>query len=622
MKTTPIYGLDYHNVLFSYMGLSLRRNLKKNRDRPANLIIGRFIGKYDDSESLEFDDAVNAIRDIQNMIEDKMCQMISRKGIYYWFHLYRRIAPKETFGEDPQTLILYRNILECAFLKYGKINCGNEIVMSKPGHLINSSEIASGHFKKALINTGANKKMFDEKKEGIFLGKYDYNDALEIYQLERLAFEYWHTTVCYRRLNKGGKLIINRTGYFVLNDPEADRLIGIYDKRGTKFDDFSSSSGVLLNHKLLEANKGISLVPQYNSNEISEIDYPQQQLFLSRFLHDGDKEIIYNFVWVPFNFDYYYVANEFYSEEFLKTFGYRIEAFVQTLYSLIQSEVYFCLTDDRPVGRELLKRAYRRFSSIDKLVDNLIFISTHDKITSLSDYKLTKEDALSVLKNLSYNRTYRNNISLNTIGPRCLIFPSVDNGINVDYASVIFILRTMMHFLKPTEDKKGHLFEDVVIERLKTVGVPMWLNKKKLYGNDNTSREIDISFIIGDILFIAELKANVQSITYIEGNKATLQHRQKKNLEGIHQVEDKVKWLLNHNKGRNFFINENINYITSILVTPFTEYIWSSESDLWIDDEIPRVCTVSECCLLPKVIDIEDFKKKPYVMKLTKEDDF
>lgn len=106
-----------------------------------------------------------------------------------------------------------------------------------------------------------------------------------------------------------------------------------------------------------------------------------------------------------------------------------------------------------------------------------------------------------------------------------LIISSVGNGINVDYASVVSILRTMMHFLKPIKEKKGHLFEKIVVEQLETAGLQTWICQTKLIGKDETSKEIDVSFIIGNVLFIAELKSNIQPITYIEGSKEVLEYR-------------------------------------------------------------------------------------------------
>lgn len=607
---------EYHITLFTYMWPLMKKNFKTNRDRPADILVKRYIDKYMTNKSRNFEEDIDAIREIQLMIEGKMKQIISSKGIFYWFHLYRRIAPKPSFGEDALTLNLYRNILECAFLKYGKKNCGEEIVYSKQGHLINSTEIASGIYCKALKYFGANKVLLEAKNDGIFLGKFNVNNSLEIYQLERLAFEYWHSTVCYRRLNKGGRLIIDSSGYYVENESTIDQLISVYDKRGTKFDDFSSSSGVPLNHKVLDMKKGTTLIPQYNVTGINCKDYPYDKIFLGNFQRETKSDIVYNFIWTPFNFDDYYIFNQFYDKEFIKTYGYRIETFVQTLYALLQREILYCNVVENPVGLELLKRAYRRFNSVDELAEDIVDISKVDRLPSLSECEFEKDEVTLVLKDLSYSDHYRNKLSLNTLGPRCLIFPSVGNGIEVDYASVIYILRTMMHFLKPIKEKKGHLFEKIVIERLETAGLQTWICQMKLIGEDETSKEIDASFIIGNVLFIAELKSNIQPITYIEGSREVLEHRKSKNIKGIIDADDKVNWLLTHEKGKNFELPSIVEYIVPIMVGPFREYIWTNDENFWIDENTPRICTISECCNLPNLISIEEFIKKPYVKRI------
>jgi hypothetical protein len=60
------------------------------------------------------------------------------------------------------------------------------------------------------------------------------------------------------------------------------------------------------------------------------------------------------------------------------------------------------------------------------------------------------------------------------------------------------------------------------------------------------------------------------------------------------EVDDKANWLMSRRKGTNYEIPESIKIIIPIVVSPFVEYIWSTNEDLWLTKEIPRICTLKE----------------------------
>ena len=207
----------------------------------------------------------------------------------------------------------------------------------------------------------------------------------------------------------------------------------------------------------------------------------------------------------------------------------------------------------------------------------------------------------------------RDNISLLTMGPRPIIIPSVNNGIIIDYMAINHVLLSMAYTLRPKKDEKGHLFEDVLIAELTNSGIKLWECKKKLKHLDGSSKEIDVSFIHKGILFIAELKANGRSITYIEGNNQALNYRKGKIRDAIKQVESKADWILTHLKGTNYYVPENINIIIPFIVTPFVEYIWSDDPNLWFNSRTPRICTPNECCGLCTPEIENDILSKPFI---------
>ena len=226
------------------------------------------------------------------------------------------------------------------------------------------------------------------------------------------------------------------------------------------------------------------------------------------------------------------------------------------------------------------------------------------------------DEVSKIFKDLSVDSNEKINMSLTTLGPRKLFIPTFENGFIVDYASINFILQSHMHFIKENEDKKGHLFEDAIIQRLEKNNLQLWECKKILKHKDKTSKEIDISFCYKNVLYIGELKSNKMSMAFFEGDDNALEFRKKKLTKALNEVEEKAKWLLNHKEGKNYKIPETVNVIIPIIVSPFAEYIWSLEEELWINKTTPRICIASDLYKLATDEIINEVVKKPFAYYL------
>ena len=585
--------LDYHLILFSYMIKKYNMNINDIRNKETDDIVYFFTNTFAHNSGAANLEAIKFIEALQQRLETQMQKIISTKSVYYWFHLYRRIAPIASFeGESKQTVWLYRNILENAFQKYGKNNTANELIFSTEKRLVKVKDIANGLYIEALKHYRIDKRLHNEFY-GIFLGDFGKKELLEIFSLERLAYEFWHTTVCLRRIYKGGVLHIERNQYWVENDPNADFLMRSYDSRGGDLEDLSCSDGISI--FTTEISNDVMIAPKYNIEQLSLEEYPEHLIFNMNIPDEMLHDFKPNFLWIPINFDYYYKNHEFYIQAFQRKFGYQMESFVYTLYLLLFRE--FIFYRENHAGVDNLKRAYRHIRSYDALVDKIIEYYKAGKDCGKYTYELNKDEVLKVLKDLMLPRE-TNLISLVTLGPRYLIFPAINDDYIIDYAAILPILMTKMHFLSVKEETKGHLFEDVVIERLIKKEFNLWECKKKLEHNDGTSKEIDISFIYRGFLFIGELKSNKMSLSYARGDTKSLQFRKAKMIDALSQVDNKVKWLSLHVSGTNYCIPKEIKAIVPFVVTPFNEYIWSRNDNLWLTDSIPRICTPSECEML------------------------
>lgn len=604
--------IDYHQILFSYIVKKYDMDIYAERDIDTNNIVYFFTTTLKHFSGTVNLDAIKFIELLQQRIEDQLKKIISTKSIYYWFHLYRRIPPVATFdNESRQTVWLYRNILENAFLKYGKFNVGNELIYNTKKRSVRVQDIASGLYSEALDNFDGGQKL-KPKLEGVYLGKFGKKEMVEIFSLERLAYEFWYTTVCLRRIYKGGVLRIDNNQYWVENDSDTEYLMRSYDSRGGDFEDLSCSDGIMMFSN--ETSNSVVVTPKYNIEQLSLREYPEHLLFNMNIPNDMLEIFKPNFLWLPINFDHYYKSHEFYIDTFQRKFGYRMESFVYTLYLILTKELIYCR--ENQTGVENLKRAYRYIGSYKELANEIIDYYNAGKNSCIYTYELNKEEVIKVIEDLILPED-RNNISLVTLGPRYLFFPAINGGYIIDYSAILPILMTKMHFLNVKEETKGHLFEDVVIERLTEKKFNLWQCKKKLEHSDGTSKEIDISFIYKGFLFIGELKTHKMSLSFIKGDTQSLEFRKAKLKDALSQVDEKAKWLCTHTTGTNYNIPRDIKAIVPFVVTPFTEYIWSRSDDLWLTESIPRICTPSECEIFCNDKVIKSLATKPFTIYLT-----
>ena len=614
-----IVDIDYHHPLFLYLSEDLIDGFQSKRDKVVNEIIGFYTSMFSVRSPLTYFEASRFIKNLQDRIEAEIKKIVSKKSVYYWLHLYRRIPPVSSIASESEiTVWLYRNIAECSFIKYGSTKIGSELIYSnKPN--IPDHQIASGNLTKAM------KKYQKEsyrpfKTNGVFLGEFNSKELMEMYVIERMCFEFWHTTVCIRRLSKGGTLFVRNYLYYVQNNEEVDLLVKIHDEREKNQSYFVSTTGMLLQEQDIGIS-GVAFFPQYNIQQLSCSDYPYQKFFgLQEDYPDNEgKPFIPNFIWHLFNFDYYYRLHSFLQLDFRNYYGYSLEAFVTTIYLVVKRLMYLVIEDTNnknTIVRNLMQRAYSFQGSEDNFIGDLESINSYDRLSSIPDYKIERKELKKVIDNLKLNEKDLLKISLSTLGPRKLFIPSFEGGFIIDYSAIHSILFTHMHLVPCEEGTKGPLFEDAVIEILLKENLPLWERKKKLKHQDGTSKEIDASIIFNNILFLFELKANRISLGSLAGYRESLDFRIEKMKGALKQVDNKADWLSTHRKGTNYELPETVNIIVPIVISPFVEYIWSIDDSLWLNSSTPRVCTPSEVKDILTEEIAKDIINKPYIRYL------
>lgn len=586
--------------------LNYLKRMNKNTNRKAKRIKKDFIKKYFGLKNIDSDKSIEILYEFKNRIESELKINIEKKSIHYWLHLYRRIAPR---GKNSSvTINIFRNILEVAFYKYGREEVNDELLFVKEENTVSIDKIANGDMKRYNGNFNSEYLL-----PGVYLGNFSCDDYQLMYELEELAIEFWRVTTCIRRIYKGGTLRVSFSEYEVECDEETSKLMKLYDNR-YKEGGLSSLNGVTISN---ETPTGI--IPMYNT-EAELID----QEFLNRLLGIEssvtiNKHFVPNFVWAPFDFMQFYKSNKFLKDEFMKCYGFSLKHFVFICFIISADLIGSCVGNSENVN-EMQKRAYRYYVSKKEYIEQLHMLSKQLDFIMDEKIVISEEEIIKIIDYLTVDFNKRNDMSLTTLGPRKMIF-SLKNkeSILIDYLPLLDIILKSTFPLKINDEKekqKGYIFEDFVINELKNSGFTLWENKKELKQLDGTSKEIDASFIYKNILFICECKSNKQSITFnMIGDYKTLDYRKRKNIIGINDADDKVKWLTKSSEPKNYKIPDSVDYIVPVLITPFVEYIWNLSDGLWINNDTPRIITCDELIKFVKNNSFEILLKKPYVFK-------
>jgi hypothetical protein len=257
----------YHHYLFAYLINGKLDELKNIRETIVKKSIFFPISFYNYKGQLNTFEGIIFIRNLQNVLLSKIKAIIGGKSIYYWFHLFRRFVPGSFFNNvSPVTIFLYCQMAECAFLKFGKLKAGDELIFLNGENKDEINKIGNGNYLKALKQIGISEKIFQKSAppRGIFLGNFGYLELIEFFQIEGLILEYWYTTSCLRRLYKGGELIFNSCDYSVENTYNIKELIKIFDERNYKYGGKSTTSGILIDDFNKKVIGGMSLLPIYN----------------------------------------------------------------------------------------------------------------------------------------------------------------------------------------------------------------------------------------------------------------------------------------------------------------------------------------------------------------------
>jgi hypothetical protein len=569
---------DYTTVPFSRLHAAPALQDLFRRPHPLRHDYWRLIpdGLYSPAQGIEI------LRLYAERVEFELASKLSQGSIAYWLHLYRRLAPGSAgSNKSAATIGLVRATLDAAIQKYGAIElCGHVGIASE----LTAERILGGLFARDRDLQRLNPDI--AKHSTLVLAEFGEAELLDVYRCEKLAYELWFSMATLRTLAKSAPLRVSDEGGTVGDDrsDELDVLIQIYDGR-KRAEEVSLTGTVFGRDK--QDGRGHILLPVVNA---VHIPWNALRPFFDRYqlkvagMSTGSYP---NFLWMPFDIQGFYVAHAPFASAFQEQFACDLES----LLAVIASVSAGALLNWRK-STDFIYKSWQRAYDGPARRQNLV-----NYINSLLDLGLQQValpirpsdvDVECVLEFLAVTEEHRGNMQIRVPGQHAVFLPCGPEKSFLDFAWITHrLLRLFDDVQVDNQNFKGEALEVYVR------GGQSQLPAGRCKALDGTSRQVDAAFACGEVLVIGECKSKRRHLGLENGSiEATEGHRQFL-LNLLSEVDLRAVWLAHHPVGTNYDIS-GYRWIFPVGITPFVEFIWSSNPNLWIKGPLPRILTPTE----------------------------
>jgi len=568
---------NYHTIAFHYFHTLIEHRLPTHSKYRTEFWENIPNGIYNSDKAQQY------LTEYKKYIELKLKEIIQKYSLVYWMHVSRRIAPN-TVGDDhrPETIRICRNIITAAIQKDGQFSqCGN-IEQSTE---VEVDKIFKGLFLKPEFYFDRQNILKAPKQ--LVLTNFDENNILEYYQLELLAYELWLIGSKCRIIAKGADLVVDISNPKILLDnrsSELESLIENFDNRTTVMN--ASATGTVFRLPTTTEHGDILLTQIFTDRSEKTFSDPISKLLEINF-HKGQFP---NFEFCNFDIKMFLQVHMEFAPDFFKKWAIKLDYAIAIIADLGLALLNDMIVDKNvAVAANMFFRSYRIYN----LHDYKKYIEINWPITTKYmgvEIPFDQTEVDRAFNFLSLNATNREQIFVDSFGPLKIFIPGMaPEDIIIDFSVIDYVLYNLFHGL-PLKERgfKGELLERVLKKK------ESFLPTTESKGLDGTAKQVDFSVARGDVLVLAECKAVARSFGIFAGQRKALEHRLRNVInKGIDDVDEKVKWFLNHQKGTNFDIS-GFKFIVGVAVSPFAEFMPSRADKYWLNDNLPRVLTIEE----------------------------
>ena len=535
-------------------------------------------------------------------ISNKLSTKLKTHSVYYWLYLYRRIkpvlSPRHDNLTDARTTLLVRQIVELAIYKFAALN---RFELSKRSK-VNFSKQWGGYLKLIVDQMGEDRvaitSMLNSEAEPDTLIPVEFRpaDYRSIYASEGLAYEYWLCTARLRSIGKGMKLWFDpATGAFAYEDAKVTtEAIERFDARLKGVSFFPTLVGIVTPDSLDDRFQQI-FSTSYNVDNIDLTDLFSALQFPAKSRDGGN---LSNFVPAFLSVDEFVAQHQYLDGPFKATTGFSLEAFLYVLWAisslaLVPNSFFNSNLNYGFLLFTLLRRGYsvyetEEFSNEVKkrlLLRNDLNQKKHEEIGKIID---------AALAYILLSKDRQAKITPWSGGPRPILTQHKGSWL-IDTVGIFEFITRMFTGIHDDGTARGIIFESTVrssVEKFKSE-IGLDFGPRKIVENGVLIDEVDLMVRKNKRVFVCECFSMWMPLDFEIGNTKTIDARTAQIDKKLEQANETSRYLAGHRVGANYDFRDVDEFIP-IVVSPFIEWLPSTDSRYWLSKKQPRVMSVDE----------------------------
>ena len=603
---------EYYQIVWSYIHQEFSSELNENAvKKPADFRKEILLKVKENFNLADISGKYKMLSELLPVIESEFNRVLSKHSVFYWLHIYRRIAPHlaSELGNntDEETVIVVRGHLEQAIYKYGSLSKDDDYALSSD---IELKDILGGLFIECMENNMSKEqvKFYTDgikKNKQWVLTSFNKNSLFDMYYLEGVAYQYWYLLAKMRAIGKNIDATIDIHG--VINEhrsDEQDLLIKSFDTRNSANSasfGMTSNVGTFVKSELGDVNSTI-FCAFINSNRYTFSDLG---------ITAGEHEFSPNFIPFFINAESFYNSHKYLEKKFAKIFGFGLLELCEMLQLL--SRIALSSVANHALNKMNGKKNHRFHIYSHFQRGYKVYALTYDELKielkqCLEQLKksgiLTESDLENqfdeIIEFVTLKSSNQENIGIWSNGPKPVLIKSNDVYI-LEYSAIYYVLKNLFFGLQhyDSKNRKGFEFEVSLCELARNNKFDVILDSTKIK-TQNHNREVDVGIRVGDKLYLFECKCFERPLNFDIGEPKTINHRIEELDKKLEQADTLREFVIGNSKGTNYDFSWATE-VHSYVVSPYTEWVWSKEERLWSSNpDIPRIISVHEVIELLK----------------------
>jgi hypothetical protein len=604
-KETKYSDIDYYQIAFAWLHGKYKIDINHARSIESRLHLTHAISLIYPCPP-PCPASWGGLFEVLKLIEKKVAELLSRRSVFYWQHIYRRLSPGPVDGSAQarkwNTISLVRDMVESAIQKYGALQADGEFGLSNE---VSSIDVLGGLFEESLVahfpedyEQGMIRKIVLDRPATVIID-FSPRDLIDVYLVESLTYQYWNVTTKMRALGKGAKIDIMPGGQFLYDDPSTPwALMRSFDERSERSEQFDRSSlGIWIEPIKRTHAKHLTLT--FSSNSRNDDVYSiLREMGLEVTITAGGHNA--NYAFSVFDASEFCRRHSYLSSEFKEKRGFSLESLAIVFESMSarlingpSAEIIHKVGASEALALSMMNLLKRAYSLKSAEVYEEVFAAS---VLSLSEQaKIPQEDAESearkIFEALTLSDQNRNIIGIWSRGPRFPIQKFGDGYIFDFFGIHRFFHNLFVGIKEPKGSPRGYIFEDAFRKAL--TDNDFKLEVRDFTFEDGTKAEADAVFYVGSRLVVVDCLSVWMPLDFDIARPKTIDHRNRAIQTKLCEALPRVEKLRAKPKGKNFDFSD-AEEIVALVASPFVEWLWSDSSDLWLNHSTPRVMRANE----------------------------